>query len=111
MEQDNFAKLLKTYCDTEGRVLKQHSLLRVKVVDMTVKEAVRRISAIIRVDDVLGADENNRVLILLPNTARKGVQIVKGKLKADGIETEELRSISLTRRVTTVGNKSEERVI
>lgn len=94
MKKEDFAKLLSAYCDQKGEMLEQHSLLHVKIVNMTVKEAVRRVSAIIRGDDVIGADENNRVLLLLPNTFGKGIEIVKEKLKTAGIDTEILRSIS-----------------
>ena len=95
MEQEDFAKLITAYTDQDGNLLAQHALLHIKIVNMTVKEAVRRVSAIIRGDDVIGSDENNRVLLLLPNTPEKGVQIVQEKLRTDGVDSEVLRSVSV----------------
>ena len=95
MGQEDFSKLIMAYCDENGNVLQQHSMLLIKIVNMSVKEAARRVSAIIRGDDVIGLDEKNRIILLLPNTSGQGVEIVKKKLKADGIDSEILQRVSV----------------
>lgn len=93
MAESEFAKLVRGFCDDTGRVSERHSLLHLKPVNMTVREAVRRASRTIRGDDVIGADTQNRLLLLLPGTGEDGARIVMEKLRSDGIDSEIVRSV------------------
>ena len=88
-----FLKALSAYCEESGRVKDAHSLLLLKPVNMTVKEAVRRCTRTIRGDDLIGTDHKSRLLLLLPQTSSENAGVVAQKLKADGIDSEPLREV------------------
>lgn len=88
MDAKDFLGIVRAHADENGSILKKHTLLLIKPVNLALKEAVRRITRMTRGDDIIGTDERNRVLLLLPDTEGVGASIVMEKLRTEGIDSE-----------------------